>query len=120
MNRSLIQIPLDLPNVTVDRYEQTPKGLVITVTNSLKTANCRQCGRTIERFHGYDKTIKLQHLPIFETPVWIKIRPKRFQCSYCEQGPTTTQRCEWYDPKSQQTKAYENWVLRELTAHSRM
>ena len=46
--------------------------------------------------------------------MWINIRPKRFQCFYCELGPTTTQRCEWYDPKSQQTKAYENWVLREL------
>lgn len=114
MTQALIQIPLDLPDVTVKQYEQTPKGLVITVTSSLKTAICRQCGRTIERFHGYDKPITLRHLPIFDRPVWIQIKPKRFQCPYCEQGPTTTQRCEWYDPKSQQTKAYENWVLREL------
>ena len=114
MSQLLIQIPLDLPNVTVERYEQTAKGLVISVTSRVKTAECRQCGRTIERFHGYDKTITLRHLPIFDRPVWIQIKPKRFQCPYCEQGPTTTQRCEWYDPKSQQTKAYENWVLREL------
>src|SRR5690606_17613681 len=64
--------------------------------------------------HGYDHAITLRHLPIFDRPVWIRIRPKRFQCPYCYKGPTTTQRCEWYDSKSPHTKAYENWILREL------
>jgi transposase len=114
MNQPQIQIPLDLPNVRVESYEQTDKGLVITVVSTSDTAVCRQCGRTIDKFHGYDKTITLRHLPIFDRPVWIRIRPKRFQCPYCDKGPTTTQRCEWYEPKSPHTKAYENWILREL------
>lgn len=114
MNQPQIQIPLDLPNVRVEKYEQTDKGLVITVVSTSDTAVCRQCGRTIDKFHGYDKAITLRHLPIFDRPVWIRIRPKRFQCPYCDKGPTTTQRCEWYEPNSPHTKAYENWVLREL------
>jgi len=114
MNQPQIQIPLDLPNVRVESYEQTNKGLVITVVSTSDTAVCRQCGRTIDKFHGYDKTITLRHLPIFDRPVWIRIRPKRFQCRSCDKGPTTTQRCEWYDSKSPHTKAYENWILREL------
>ncbi len=74
---------------------------------------CRRCGRTIDKFHGYDNAITLRHLPIFDRPVWIRIRPKHSQCPYCYKGPTTTQRCEWYDPESPHTKAYENWISRE-------
>lgn len=114
MNQPQIQIPLDLPNVQVEQCEQTPQGLVITVVSTCKTAACRRCGRIIDKFHGYDKEITLRHLPIFDRPVWIRIKPKRFQCPHCHKGPTTTQRCEWYEPKSPQTKAYEQWILREL------
>jgi transposase len=114
MNQPQIQIPLDLPDVRVESYEQTDQGLVITVVSTCETAVCRRCGRTIDKFHGYDHAITLRHLPIFDRPVWIRIRPKRFQCPYCYKGPTTTQRCEWYDSKSPHTKAYENWILREL------
>lgn len=114
MTQPLIQIPLDVPDVQVEQYEQTPEGLVITVVSTSKTAVCRRCGRTIDKFHGYDKEITLRHLPIFDRPVWIRIKPKRFQCPYCHKGPTTTQRCEWYEPKSPHTKAYEQWILREL------
>lgn len=114
MTQSQIQIPLDLPDVQVEQYEQTPQGLMITVVSTCKTAVCRRCGRTIDKFHGYDKEITLRHLPIFDKPVWIRIRPKRFQCPDCYKGPTTTQRCEWYDPKSPHTKAYEQWILREV------
>ena len=114
MSQPQIQIPLDLPNVQIENTQQTDKGLVITVVSTCTSAACRQCGRIIDKFHGYDKAITLRHLPIFDRPVWIRIRPKRFQCPYCDKGPTTTQRCEWYDPKSPHTKAYENWILREL------
>lgn len=114
MTQPLIQIPLDLPDVQVEQYEQTPEGLVITVVSTSKTTVCRRCGRSIDKFHGYDQEITLRHLPIFDRPVWIRIKPKRFQCPYCHKGPTTTQRCEWYNPKSPHTKAYEQWILREL------
>jgi len=114
MTQPLIQIPLDLPDVQVEQYEHTPEGLVITVVSTSKTTVCRRCGRSIDKFHGYDQEITLRHLPIFDRPVWIRIKPKRFQCPYCHKGPTTTQRCEWYNPKSPHTKAYEQWILREL------
>lgn len=114
MTQPLIQIPLDLPDVQIEQCEQAAEGLVITVVSTSKTAVCRRCGCIIEKFHGFDKEITLRHLPIFDRPVWIRLKPKRFQCPYCHKGPTTTQRCEWYDPKSPHTKAYENWILREL------
>lgn len=111
----LLQIPLDLPDVQIETFDATTKkGIVITVKSTLQGTVCRQCHRPIDKFYGYSKEITLRHLPIFEQPVWIKIKPKRYQCSYCDKGPTTTQSCRWYDQKSPHTKTYEQWILRDL------
>jgi len=110
-----LQIPLDIPDVRLEKVESsTTKGFVLTVSSTLKGATCQQCGKVIDRFYGYGKEITLRHLPIFETAVWIKIKPKRYQCPDCDTHPTTTQTCSWYDSKSPHTKAYEQWLLRDL------
>jgi transposase len=111
----LLQIPLDIPDVTIVKiYTPTKKGFVITVASEQKGTLCQQCGKLIDKFHGYGKEITLRHLPILEKPVWIKIKPKRYQCLYCDNGPTTTQACSWYIPKSPHTKAFEQLLLRDL------
>ena len=110
-----LQIPLDIADVKLEKVDtSTTKGIVITVSSTLKGATCQQCGKTIDRFYGYGKEITLRHLPIFETAVWIKIKPKRYQCPDCDTRPTTTQTCSWYDSKSPHTKVYEQWLLRDL------
>jgi transposase len=111
----LLQIPLDISDVKIEKVDtSTKKGFEITVISELKGATCRCCGKPIDKFYGYSKEITLRHLPILEKPVWLKIRPKRYQCPYCDNGPTTTQTCSWYDNKSPHTKAYEQWLLRDL------
>ena len=111
----LLQIPLDIPDVKIEKFDaSSKKGFVITVTSEQKGTICQHCGKSIDKFFGYSKEITLRHLPILETPVWIKIKPKRYQCPYCDKGPTTTQTCSWYDSKSPHTKAYEQWLLRDL------
>ena len=49
-----------------------------------------------------------------ERCVYLEIRPKRYRCPHGEGRPTTTQRCDWYEPNSPHTKAFEKWVLRCL------
>jgi transposase len=111
----LLQIPLDIPDVKIEKFDaSSKKGFVITVTSEQKGTICQHCGKSIDKFFGYSKEITLRHLPILETPVWIKIKPKRYQCPYCDKGPTTTQACSWYDSKSPHTKAYEQSLLRDL------
>lgn len=111
----LIPIPLDIPDAKVEKVDpSTEKGFVITVISKLKGTTCKSCGKAIDNFYGYGREITLRHLPIFEKPVWLKIKPKRYQCPYCDNGPTTTQTCSWYDSKSPHTKAYEQWLLRDL------
>ncbi len=110
-----IQLPLDFPDVNVLSTEAREDGaLLIRVESTLKTTCCRVCGREIDRFHGHDEAIDLRHLLILDREVYIRIKPKRYRCPDGEGGPTTTQRCEWYEPNGRRTKAYEKWVLRCL------
>lgn len=85
---------------------------MIRLENTLEGTNCRQCGRQITQFHGFDSALRLRHLPLFEVPVFIEIRPKRYRCGHCEGDPTTTQRLSWYESRSPNTKPYERWLLR--------
>ncbi len=110
-----IQIPLDLPDVRVLEVSKTEEGdWLIRVESTLKGTSCRQCGRELTHFHGWDQAIRLRHLPLFEQPVFVEFRPKRYQCSHCQGKPTTTQRLSWHELRSPNTKPYEKWLLRFL------
>jgi len=109
------QIPLDIPDVEILSTEVDEQGaLLIKVESTLRSTRCRRCGRDIDRFHGYDQPIRLRHLPILEQKVYIEVRPKRYQCPHCKGGPTTTQRCAWYQANSPHTKAFDRWLLKNL------
>jgi transposase len=110
-----ITIPLDIPDVQVRNVEQHERGeCTITVESTLEGTRCRQCGREITDLHGVDEAITLRHLPILGRPVYLRLRPKRYRCPYCEGGPTTTQQLSWYTAKSPHTKAYEKYILLQL------
>src|SRR5215813_3848792 len=112
---NFIQVPLNLPDVRILSTQRTAQGhWLIRVESTLEGAQCRRCGREIRDLHGLDAVVRLRHLPLFDVPVVIEIRPKRYRCPYCSGNPTTTQRCEWYEPRSPNTKAYEQWALRML------
>lgn len=111
----LIESLLNVPEVRVLGVEYDERGdLFIEVESTLKGTTCRRCGQPIEAFHGYDRPVQLRHLPIFEREVYLRIRPKRYRCERCEGGPTTTQRCQWFEPNSPHTRAFEQSMLRAL------
>jgi transposase len=86
----LISIPLDIPDVRVLQTELTKDGeLILTVESTLTTTTCRRCGRTITQRHGLDEPRLLRHLPSFGRVVYLRIRPKRFCCPWCDGHPTT-------------------------------
>ncbi len=115
MMDNAIQIPLDLPDVRVLKVSKTKAGdWLIRVESTLKGTKCRKCGREISHFHGYDHAIRLRHLPVFEQPVYVELRPKRYQCTDCQGKPTTTQRLSWHELRSPNTKPYEQWLLKFL------
>ena len=108
-----IQIPLDLPDVRVLEVSKTEeRSWLIRVESTLKGTSCRKCGKKLTHFHGFDQPIRLRHLPVFEQPVYVELKPKRYQCRSCEGKPTTTQRLSWHELRSPNTKPYEKWLLR--------
>jgi transposase len=108
----LISIPLDIPDVRVLQTELTKAGeLILTVESTLSSTICRRCGRTISERHGVDEPRLLRHLPSFGRVVYLRLRPKRFRCPYCDDHPTTTQTLDWYDPQALHTKAYERHLI---------
>ncbi len=110
-----IQIPLDLPDVSVLEVSKTEQDYwLIRIESNLNGTTCHRCGQEITHFHGFDDPIRLRHLPLFETPVLIEFRPKRYQCHHCKGKPTTTQRLSWHELRSPNTKPYEQWLLRML------
>jgi transposase len=78
------------------------------------STTCRRCGRTIREPHGLDEPRLLRHLPSFGRTVYLRIRPKRFHCPFCDDHPTTTQTLNWYDPKALHTLAYERHLILQL------
>jgi hypothetical protein len=69
-NKSLISIPLDIPDVRVLKTEVTATGdFRITVESTLGSARCRTCGRETTEFHCLDRLITLRHLPILDRRV---------------------------------------------------
>jgi transposase len=110
----MIEFPLDLPEVRVLKTELKKREIVITVESTRPYAICSRCGQKTFEFHSYDDPIRLRHLPILEQRVFIELRPKRFRCPTCDDHPTTTQQCDWYEPRSPHTKAFDQSLLRQL------
>jgi transposase len=110
-----VTFPLDIPDVQVLKTEINKQGeYIITVESTQTSTVCRQCGREISKFYGYDKWVQLRHLPILGRRVYIRLRPKRYECPYCDDHPTTTQRLDWYRAKSPHTHAYDQHLLLQL------
>jgi transposase len=112
---NFIEVPLNVPDVRILSTQKTEQGYwLIRVESSREGIQCRRCGREIRDLHRLDAAVRLRRLPLFDVPVFVEIRPKRYRCPSCSGHPTTTQRCAWYEPRSPNTKAYEPWALRLL------
>jgi transposase len=110
-----LSIPLDLPDVEVLDIKLNKRGdYIVTVKSTLASAHCHQCGRKISKCIGHDRAISLRHLSILGQAVYLRLRPKRFQCPYCGNKPTSTQQLAWYQPNSPHTKAYDQHLLLQL------
>jgi transposase len=109
------EMPLDIEDVKIEAVEFTPNNeIIITVTSTVEGTDCHRCGNKIKQAYGDGREITLRHLSILGKPTYIRITPKRYQCPYCENHPTTTQKLSWYDSRSPHTKAYETHVLLNL------
>jgi transposase len=114
-DKETLQTLLYLPDITVDRVVVSErKTLKVYVHSTLEGTNCHRCGRPIDHEYGHGQEIELRHLPLFAYTVVLILRPKRYQCHFCEGRPTTSQTLSWYTRRSRVTKAFEQQMLLEL------
>ena len=110
-----ISLPLDIPQVDVLATKQARDGkFLITVESRRETTKCGVCQQEIACNYGHGQAVRLRHLPILGQETYIIIRPRRAQCSSCEHHPTTTQILKWYEQRSPHTKAYDQYLMKQL------
>ncbi len=105
---------MDIPEVEVIEVQINKHGdYIITVKSTQTGTLCQHCGRRITKSNGYGREIELRHLPILGRRVYIRLRPKRYECPHCG-GKTTTQQLDWYEVNSPHTKAYDRYLMLQL------
>ncbi len=114
-----IRFPLDIPQVDGLATKQTREGqFLITVESRHETTNCGVCKQAIACTYGHGEKIQLRHLPILGQETYIIIRPRRAQCPTCLHNPTTTETLSWHEQRSPHTKAYDNYLMKQLIGSS--
>lgn len=112
---SELKIPLDIAEVEILDTEITADSkLVIRVESQIKTTKCGCCGQEISCSYGHGQEIKLRHLSVLGMETYLRLRPRRGQCKACLYEPTTTQVLSWYEQRSPHTKAYDEYLLKQL------
>jgi transposase len=113
--QNMINIPLNLPAVTVVNTEIKEDGTVlISVESTEEGTCCSKCGQHITKPYGSAPERQVRHTSVFDSEVYISFTPKRFECSDCEGNPTTVQRVAWIKSGSSYTSPFEEHILLQL------
>ncbi len=110
--KKIIQEHLGLNDIKIVTIETNSKNEIeITIKSTLKGTNCHNCGDKITKPYGYDRPLRLRHLSLLGSPVYILVKLPRYQCDHCKKQPKTTQRPSWHKKNSSFTVPYEEWIL---------
>ena len=110
-----LNIPLGIASLEIVEQSTDKQGnIILTVKSTKKESRCHKCGKSATIHHGYAPMLEIRHLSILDTPVYLRIRPLRYKCEHCDNHPTTTEQYDWCERKSKTTKAYDEYVMRNL------
>jgi transposase len=110
-----ITLPLDIESLEIISQAIDTEGNIVIEVRSTKTySTCHKCGKHATKRYGTAPKMKVRHLPILDTPVYLVIQPIRYQCEHCDDHPTTTEQYDWCDRRSTITKGLEEYLVRNL------
>lgn len=110
-----ITLPLDIESLEILSQDIDKKGnIVLTVESKCQQTHCHKCGKSATKRHGYGETMKVRHTSILDTPVILKIKPVRYLCEHCGDGPTTLEKFDWVAKGGKITKGLETYIQRSL------
>jgi transposase len=108
-------LPLDIESLDIISQKVDNKGNILLEVQSNKDgAECHKCGKHAKIHNGYAPSIEVRHLSILDTPVYLKIRPVRYQCEHCDDHTTTTEQYDWRERRSSTTKGLDTYLSRCL------
>lgn len=112
---SQITLPLDIKSLEIVSQQVDLKGnIILKVISTNDHSTCHKCQKPATKLNGHAPTRRIQHLPLFEKPVYLEITPVRYICEECDDHPTTTEQYDWVDRNASITKGLEEYLLRSL------
>lgn len=110
-----LRIPLDIPDLEIISQAINKKGEILLSVKSLKTETpCHKCGKPATIRYGHSPELTIRHLPIFDTPVYLVIKPVRYKCEHCDGSITTTESYGWCKKGSHITNGLSDYLMRQL------
>lgn len=106
-------LPLDIPSLEIISQTVNTKGnIVFTVRSTCTKTTCHKCGKDAKKPCGHSAVIEYKHTSILDTPVILRIKPVRYECEYCDNRTTTTEKYDWVADGGKITKGLEEYLLR--------
>ena len=112
---SNLTIPLGIDSLKIiSQTVDTQGNIIIDVESTKLETACHKCGQLTNKRHGFGEILKVRHLSILDTPVYLRIRVVRYECLTCDDHPTTSEHYDWMERKSKTTKALDRYLNRSL------
>ena len=91
-----INLPLDIKSLEIISQSFDKQGnIILDVVSKNDRSTCHQCGQPATKRNGMAPIRLIRHLPILDTPVYLRITPVRYSCEHCDDHPTTTEQYDW-------------------------
>ena len=108
-------LPLDIKSLTILSQRVESNGdIILEVESTCTEALCHKCGQKASKRCGYSYVMTFEHTSIFDKRVFLKIKPVRYQCEYCKDGTTTTEKYSWVAKGGKITQALEDYIMRQV------
>jgi transposase len=105
---------LNIPHIRVTKVDYDQDQIECDIVSTRGYALCHQCGQKATEFYAQGDRVPLRHLPLCGRQVVLWFHSKRYRCTHCADGVTTTERPSWSDAKGGNTQAFAEFLLLEL------
>ena len=105
---------LNIPHIRVTKVDYDKDQIECDIVSTQGYAQCHQCGQKATEFFAQGEKVALRHLPLCGRQVLLWFHSKRYRCTHCPGGVTTTEHPSWSDTKGGYTQACAEFLLLEL------
>ena len=87
---------------------------IFDVVSKNDHSTCHKCGKPATKRAGTAPERMIRHVSILDTPLYLRIKPIRYSCDFCDDHTTTTEQYDWCDRNASTTKRLEEYLMRFL------